>query len=82
MNPLGKIPESYAPSGTIDWNGFLKVLRLLILGALAVFIGAIISGLADVDFLPDTSIDENVIMMFVIPLLDVLRRWIVDYSHS
>ena len=82
MNILGKIPESTAPSGWIDWNGFLKVVRLAIIGALAA------AAFAFLDFFSKAVLqfDFGPFAPFIIPaltaLFEFLRRVIANYSQT
>ena len=78
---FGKLPDSNAGKGKLDWNGFLKVVRLACITAAAAFIAYVITNIVNVDVIPTSTIDETVIQLFLIPLLEMARRTVADYQQ-
>jgi len=82
MNPLGKLPESTAVAGKMDFVGLMKVLRVALLAGGAAVLGVFITMLPGLDFLPESTIDTTIITLLLIPGLEAVRRWVVDYSAT
>ena len=77
---FGNIGESHAPSKQIDYNGLLKVLHSAFLVVASSFVSYLITSLPGLNFLPDSSTDELIITMFVIPLLELALTWLPSYD--
>lgn len=82
MNILGKLPESSAPKGRLDTVGLLKTLRLGLVAAGGAFVGYLITNVVNLDLVTDTTFDETLIQLLCIPVLEAVRRWLVDYQAS
>jgi hypothetical protein len=82
MNILGKIEESASGPKEIDKAGLLKILRLAIMVGIAAALGALLAALPGFDLIPGSTIDETAITLFLIPGVEALRRYIVDYSQA
>src|SRR6266576_3150363 len=63
MNPLGKLPESTAVAGKMDFVGLMKVLRVALLAGGAAVLGVFITMLPGLDFLPESTIDTTIITL-------------------
>lgn len=78
---FGKIGESTAPPGQLDVNAILKIVRTALMAGIAVFLGVIAKEIGGVDFIPNSGIDEIVVTGLLMPLVELIRRKIADYSE-
>ena len=81
MNILGKLPESMSGSGRLDWPGLLKVVRTALVTGIAAALGSLTLLLPQLDLMPDTTLDNALIMLALIPAVEAVRRWLADYSQ-
>ena len=84
FNIFSKLPDSTAPSGRLDYNGLLKIIRYALITGAAAALGAVITELPNIDLIKDSTIDNMLVTALLIPLLGSVlegaRRMMADYS--
>lgn len=81
-NILGKIEESKAGVGSVDMAGLKKIVRLSIIASGAGVVGVLLMQVPGLDLIPTSNVDETIITLFLVPLLEALRRYLADYQKS
>ena len=66
---FGNTDASYAPAKRIDYNGFLQVLHTGFLVSASALITFLITAVMSIDIVPNSSMDETIITLIIIPLL-------------
>ena len=77
---LGNIPASLASAKRIDYNGALKFLHTGFLVGASGFITFLINNVTGINLYPDSTTDEMLITMFLIPILKLAVTWIPNHS--
>ena len=78
---LGNIGISTAPSKRLDSNGLLKFLHTGFLVAASAFITFLINSVVGLNFYPDSTTDEMLITMFLVPALKLALTYFPNYSN-
>jgi hypothetical protein len=82
MNILGKLPESTAVTGTIDYVGFLKIVRTAIVAGGAMVCTSVLQSLTGFHLFQNEALNAMVITGVFVPLIEAARRWAVNYAAS
>lgn len=78
---FGNVPASTAPGKRIDYNGLLKFLHTGFLVIGSAIITFLINNVVGLNFYPDSTTDEMVITMFLIPFLKLMLTYFPNYSN-
>jgi hypothetical protein len=82
MNILGKLPESTAVTGSIDYVGLLKIFRTAIVTGIAAICAYVLSALVGFHLFESDAINSIVVTGILVPLVETVRRWATDYAAT
>ena len=78
---LGNIPASESPAKRLDSNGLLKFLHTGFLVAASAFITFLINSAIGLNLYPDSTTDEMLITMFLVPALKLALTYFPNHSN-
>ena len=77
---FGNIEASNAPGRRIDYSGLLKILHTGFLVVGSGFLSFLISNIAGINLMPESTTDEMIITMMIIPTLKMALTFFPDFN--